>query len=60
MSPSPAAAERIVLANSNHDARLVLSDVEGRERIVLSVNAAGDARLQILDNAGKVIASLPK
>jgi hypothetical protein len=55
-----ATGERIVLANSNHDARLVLSDVEGHERIVLSVNAAGDARLQILDKAGRVISSLPK
>jgi hypothetical protein len=57
---SAASAERIVLANSNHDARLVLSDVEGHERIVLRVDAAGDARFQILDKTGKVVASLPK
>jgi hypothetical protein len=55
-----ASRERIVLANTNHDARLVLSDVEGHERIVLSVSAAGDARLQILDKGGRVVASLPK
>ena len=36
-------------------ARLALSDADGRQRLLLSVDAAGTAKIQFLDAAGSVV-----
>jgi hypothetical protein len=37
------------------DATLTLADAEGRDRLVLSVDGAGAARIRFLDDAGGVV-----
>ena len=44
---------------ADQSAKIVLSDPKGRARIKLSVDATGIPRLEFLDEAGKVISSLP-
>lgn len=43
----------------DRSARLVLSDPNGRPRLVLSVDVAGTPKLEFLDEAGRVTQSLP-
>jgi hypothetical protein len=45
--------------NRGRDAVLGLSDARGRERLRLIVTAAGDARIEFLDENGKPTAALP-
>ena len=44
---------------ADQSAQVVLSDPKGRERIRLSVDATGAPKLEFLDEAGKIISSLP-
>jgi len=41
-------------------ATVVLSDAQGRPRLTLTVDAAGNPRIEFLDEAGKVIARIPE
>ena len=41
-------------------ASVVLSDAEGRARLTLTVDAAGNPRIELLDAAGNVIARIPE
>lgn len=41
--------------NLDGDATLTLADADGRERLALSVDAAGAARIRFLDSAGNVV-----
>jgi hypothetical protein len=54
------ANDRIILSNVDRNSRLVLADAEGKDRIVMSVNAAGEAKFQILDKQGKVVFAAPQ
>ncbi|WP_437735018.1 hypothetical protein [Sorangium sp. So ce1335] len=51
---------RIAIENHNEDARIVLSDPQGRERIRLGVDRDGQARIQMLDAEGKVTFQAPQ
>jgi hypothetical protein len=53
-------ARRFAVSTENRNCRLVLAGPDGRDRIVLSVDAGGAARLQILDRDGKVVLAAPK
>jgi hypothetical protein len=46
---------RLYLGKADHDAVLSLRDAEGRKRLVLKVTASGEASIQFLDAAGKVV-----
>jgi hypothetical protein len=52
--------QRVVLSTANKNCRLVFADPAGKERIILAVNAAGEAKLQILDKDGKEVFVAPK
>ncbi len=55
------AAERVMVGRDReHAAVVLLNDVKGKPRIKLSVDAAGAAKLEFLDEAGKVTYSLPQ
>lgn len=45
--------------NQNHDAEVLLADAEGKPRLRMTVDAAGNAKVEFLDAAGKVVYSLP-
>lgn len=51
---------RIVLRNPDRNAEVLLNDAEGRQRIRLIVDKAGDARIEILDMQGKVVFRAPE
>jgi hypothetical protein len=53
-------ARRVFLGSQDRTAALRLSDVEGRERVRLYVDQSNAARLEFLDEAGKVIYALPE
>jgi hypothetical protein len=44
---------------AERDSKVVLSDPQGRPRLAMAVNAAGDPRLDFLDENGKVTYSVP-
>jgi hypothetical protein len=46
---------RLFLGKTDHNAVLSLRDAAGRKRLVLRVTAAGEASIQFLDAAGKVV-----
>jgi hypothetical protein len=52
--------DRVVIEDVNKNARIILSDAEGKERIKLLVDRKGEAAIQILDRSGKVVFSAPK
>jgi hypothetical protein len=52
-------ARRVFLGSQDRTASLKLSDGAGRERIRLSVDSANAARLEFLDESGKVVYALP-
>lgn len=55
------APERITIAKlPDKSAMILLSDAKGKPRIKLSVEPAGNPRLDFLDETGKVICSLPE
>jgi hypothetical protein len=45
--------------NANRAALVALSDAQGRPRLTLTVDPAGNPRIELLDEIGKVIARLP-
>lgn len=51
---------RIVLANRNQEASLVIADTTGRTRIRIGVDANDVPKLEILDADGTVVGSLPQ
>lgn len=54
-------AERVMVGRDRQQAAVVrLSDMKGKTRIKLSVDAAGAAKLEFLDETGKVTYSLPQ
>jgi hypothetical protein len=54
-------ADRVMVGRDREQAAVVrLSDVKGRPRIKLSVDAAGSPKLEFLDETGKVTHSLPQ
>jgi hypothetical protein len=54
-------AERVMVGRDREQAAVVrLSDVKGRPRIKLSVDAAGVPKLEFLDEAGKVTYTFPQ
>lgn len=52
--------ERVFLGTRNEDAGLVVHDPEGRERIRIGVDSDGGAQIELLDEDGKVIYSIPE
>jgi hypothetical protein len=52
-------ARRVFLGSQDRTASLKLSDAAGRERVRLSVDSANTARLEFLDESGKVVYALP-
>jgi hypothetical protein len=46
---------RIWLANENQNAQLIISDQEGRPRIRVGVDAAGEPRMEMLDAQGEIV-----
>jgi hypothetical protein len=59
--PGASVADRVMIGRDREQAAVVrLSDVKGRPRIKLSVDAAGVPKLEFLDETGKVIYSLPR
>lgn len=53
-------AHRIFLGSENRTATLLLRDTEGRPRVRLYVDAANAARLEFLDETGKVVDAFPR
>jgi hypothetical protein len=51
--------ERVSILDDSQDAKIVLADQTGEERIRLSVDHAGAAKFEILDANGKVVYSAP-
>lgn len=51
---------RVMLANNNGTAMLMLNDGEGRPRLRLSVTSEGEAVVEVLDANGEVVDSLPR
>jgi hypothetical protein len=57
----PGGAERVMVGRDREQSAVVrLSDTKGRARVKLSVDVAGVARLEFLDETGKVTYSLPR
>ena len=58
---APGTSERAFVGRDRENASVVrLNDAQGKTRARLSVDAAGTARLEFLDDAGKVTFSLPQ
>ena len=45
--------------NADRAAIVSLADAQGRPRLLLTVDPAGDPRIEFLDEAGKTVARLP-
>ena len=57
---APAAPRRLFVGKTPDKAALIsLSDASGKPRLNLTVDAAGQARIEFLDEQGKVVARLP-
>lgn len=54
------AAERIFVGSVDETASVRLADRQGNERIRLVVDAAGEARIELLDAAGAVVERIPR
>jgi hypothetical protein len=52
--------DRISLTTAGRDAAVVLADTQGRKRIVVVVDKNDQARIEVLDAEGKVVARLPE
>lgn len=50
---------RVAIQNENENAEILLADPQGRDRIRLRVDAAGDASIEILDSNGNVTFRAP-
>lgn len=51
--------DRVTLGVEAHDAALVVKDRNGKKRLVIGVDANNNARIEILDETGKVVQRLP-
>lgn len=58
--PRSASARRVFIGSANETAMVQLLDRSGKERVRLSVNPDGVARLEFLDSNGKLVERLPK
>jgi hypothetical protein len=57
---APAGPRRVFVGkNPDRAATVTLADANGRPRLTLTVDAAGDPRIEFLDEAGKVTSRLP-
>jgi hypothetical protein len=54
IAASKVVQRRIAVMNENEDARILLADAEGRDRIRLQVDRNGEASIEILDADGQV------
>jgi hypothetical protein len=52
--------ERISISGANRDARIVLSDPQGRPRIRLAVDSRGEPSIEVLDERGQPVLRLPE
>jgi len=59
IAASKVVQRRIAIQNHNEDAEILLADPQGRDRIRLRVDQAGEARIEVLDASGKVTWSTP-
>jgi hypothetical protein len=50
---------RVSILDDSQDAKIILADPSGKERIRLSVDRAGSAKFEILDARGKPVYSAP-
>jgi hypothetical protein len=50
---------RVSILDDSQDAKIILADPSGKERIRLSVDRAGSAKFEILDASGKPVYSAP-
>jgi hypothetical protein len=58
---APAAPRRVFLGKMpDRSASLVLTDADGKPRLTLTVDAAGNPRIEFLDADGKVTAKIPE
>jgi hypothetical protein len=53
-------ARRVFLGSQDRTAALRLMDTQGRERVRIVVDSGNNARMEFLDEAGKVINTLPR
>jgi hypothetical protein len=59
-STAPPGPRRVFVGKTqDKSATVVLSDAEGKARLTLTVDAAGNPRIEFLDEAGKVVARIP-
>jgi hypothetical protein len=57
---APAGPRRVFVGkNSERAATVSLADANGKPRLTLTVDAAGNPRIEFLDEAGKVVSKLP-
>ncbi|HET9371480.1 MAG TPA: hypothetical protein VFO19_14570 [Vicinamibacterales bacterium] len=60
-STAPPGPRRVFVGKTqNKAATVALSDADGKPRLTLTVDAAGNPRIELLDEAGKVIARIPE
>ena len=58
---APASPRRLFAGkNPDRSATVALSDAAGKPRLTLTVDAAGNPRIEFLDEAGKVVSRLPQ
>jgi hypothetical protein len=58
---APPGPRRVFVGKTtDRSAAVVLADGQGRPRLTLTVDAAGNPRIEFLDDAGKVIARIPE
>jgi hypothetical protein len=58
---APPAPRRLFIGkNADRAATVALSDANGKPRLTMTVDAAGNPRIEFLDEAGKVVAKLPE
>jgi len=58
---APPGPRRILVGNNGDRAALVsLADAQGKPRLVLTVDPAGNPRIEFLDESGKVVTRVPE
>ena len=58
---APPGPRRLFVGKTNDKAAaIVLADAQGKPRLTLTVDAAGNPRIEFLDEAGKVVARIPE
>src|SRR5262249_28455920 len=60
-SSAPPGPRRVFVGkNADQSALVALSDANGKPRLTPTVDAAGNSKIEFLDDSGKVIARLPQ